>query len=430
MILAIGFTISWFALRHTVLSNPAKSLGSNWKPGIQDAVFLQYTRSVDRRFASLLRDYVYRFDVNNQYLPSLSSSDLRYIRNFFFAFRGYAFEKGELLDYFGRFLWYRPSSSVTGGTEALSEREKQIVTTIMLAESGEFHPSIGSFEPRDASKWEITDLIPVESDFMLLISPRTVAESMKDSDLIRRYKEMTKTDPFKISESVLSNFGLSLQAIPVAAVFLISKENGSAPSVGYIFRYTTIDKNPFSVFASKPDYAHEVRGRVIEYYVDRKGYAMFHQDPWLAFGTDDRAIAAIDNTLAKGNNILTNREVGRYISARKQLPLCFFVLNPRNLFAVMPAAVAASQQIFAELHLNKEIDFLMTLDYPSGRAMTDTLSRIAALREMSLPLADSVVQGLAFQFQIFDMVGLLQSEGDLDFSIRPTKISIRYRDEF
>ena len=429
LVLAVGFIISWFGVRHTVLSNPTKSLGGDWKCGLRDVVFLQYTRSVDRRLASLLRDYVYRYDANNQYLPSLSSSDLLYIRNFFFAFRGYAFEKGELLDYFGRFLWYRPSSSVSGGTDALSDREREIVTTILLAESGELDQSTGSFRPGEVTKWEITDFIPAESDCVLLMFPRAITVSLRDSDLMRAYTEITKTDPFSYSENVLSNFGLSLQSITEATVFLVSNENGSPPSVGYILRYSSIDADPFSVFASKPDFAREVRGQAIEYHVDRNGYAMFHRDPWLVFGTDERAMASLDGSLARGSNILTNREVGRYVSARKQLPLCFFVLNPRNLFAVMPAAVAASQQIFTELHLNKGIDFLISLDYPSGRAMTDTLSRIATSRKMSLPLADSVVQGLSFQFQVFDMVGLLQSEGNLDISIRPTRISIRFRDE-
>lgn len=64
-----------------------------------------------------------------------SADDLRVIRNYFFAVRGYPFRDEKLRQFYGRFFWYRPNESVTLESVRLSSAEADFVRRIAALEA-------------------------------------------------------------------------------------------------------------------------------------------------------------------------------------------------------------------------------------------------------------------------------------------------------
>ena len=60
------------------------------------------------------------------YLDRLSAYEKRTIINTMFALRGYEFKTTEWINYFSRFLWYKPNSEVINSAEILDEYQRRL----------------------------------------------------------------------------------------------------------------------------------------------------------------------------------------------------------------------------------------------------------------------------------------------------------------
>ncbi len=67
-------------------------------------------------------------------LKEMSAKDLRLLRNYFFAVRGYEFKSEDLLKFYSQFFWYRPVKGLTVDGIKLSAAEEEFVKTISDAE--------------------------------------------------------------------------------------------------------------------------------------------------------------------------------------------------------------------------------------------------------------------------------------------------------
>jgi hypothetical protein len=61
-----------------------------------------------------------------EYINRLSAYDKRVIANTMFAIHGYEFKTAEWINYFSKFLWYKPKSEVINSVEILDEYQKKL----------------------------------------------------------------------------------------------------------------------------------------------------------------------------------------------------------------------------------------------------------------------------------------------------------------
>lgn len=98
-------------------------------PGL---VFLTYNRLTAPHLAELIDLYA----VRDLPLDQTSSSDLRILRNLYFAIEGYAFTSEDLRELFDGLIWYRPYRSFPNDINALPpsyQREVQAIIDIERA---------------------------------------------------------------------------------------------------------------------------------------------------------------------------------------------------------------------------------------------------------------------------------------------------------
>ncbi len=67
-------------------------------------------------------------------LKELSANDLRILRNYFFAVRGYEFKSDDLMSFYSQFFWYRPLNGLMVGEIKLSAAEEEFLRTVSKAE--------------------------------------------------------------------------------------------------------------------------------------------------------------------------------------------------------------------------------------------------------------------------------------------------------
>ncbi len=67
-------------------------------------------------------------------LAELSAGDLRIIRNYFFAVRGYDFQSDDLKNFYGQFFWYKPDPDLKLEYIDLSDAEDAFVRKVVAAE--------------------------------------------------------------------------------------------------------------------------------------------------------------------------------------------------------------------------------------------------------------------------------------------------------
>lgn len=69
-------------------------------------------------------------------LKDLSAAELRVLRNYGFALRGYEFKDETLKKFYSRFFWYKPDPSVKAVDVDLTEAEKEFIKKIETADNG------------------------------------------------------------------------------------------------------------------------------------------------------------------------------------------------------------------------------------------------------------------------------------------------------
>ncbi len=67
-------------------------------------------------------------------LAELSPLQLRYIRNYFFAVRGYDFKDKQIKNFYSQFFWYKPDKKLKPENINLSEGEKQFIAKVLKVE--------------------------------------------------------------------------------------------------------------------------------------------------------------------------------------------------------------------------------------------------------------------------------------------------------
>lgn len=68
-------------------------------------------------------------------LAELSDKELKYVRNYFYAVRGFDFQDKELRDFYSQFFWYKPDKTLKAEDVKLSAAEKVFLDKIRIVES-------------------------------------------------------------------------------------------------------------------------------------------------------------------------------------------------------------------------------------------------------------------------------------------------------
>ena len=96
-------------------------------PGV---VFLAYNRAASPHLGELIDLYV----VRDLPLEQTSSTDLRILRNLYFAVEGYSFDSEDLQNLFEDLIWYKPAHSFPNDINALPDSYRLEVEAIMAVE--------------------------------------------------------------------------------------------------------------------------------------------------------------------------------------------------------------------------------------------------------------------------------------------------------
>ena len=83
-----------------------------------------------------VRPFAYQSEEN---LAELSKNDLRIIRNFPYAVRGYDFKSPALKDFYTQFFWYKPDAAVSPDSFNLSEAEEAFIERVLNVEKRKFN---------------------------------------------------------------------------------------------------------------------------------------------------------------------------------------------------------------------------------------------------------------------------------------------------
>ena len=67
-------------------------------------------------------------------LVKLSARELKIVRNYFFAVRGYGFKTKMLRDFYSQFFWYKPDSDLDLDIIELSRRERDFIDKVIEVE--------------------------------------------------------------------------------------------------------------------------------------------------------------------------------------------------------------------------------------------------------------------------------------------------------
>ena len=67
-------------------------------------------------------------------LKELSKKELKMMRNFGFALRGYEFKSADLKAFYSKFFWYKPDASLKAEDIELSEAEKAFIEKVRSVE--------------------------------------------------------------------------------------------------------------------------------------------------------------------------------------------------------------------------------------------------------------------------------------------------------
>ena len=68
-------------------------------------------------------------------LAGLSDKELKYVRNYFYAVRGYAFKDAETKNFYSQFFWYKPNPTLKISDIKLSRKEDLFLTKVKLVET-------------------------------------------------------------------------------------------------------------------------------------------------------------------------------------------------------------------------------------------------------------------------------------------------------
>jgi hypothetical protein len=74
-------------------------------------------------------------EIEDDAFDGLTATELKRLRNYYFAVRGVPFQDPEIRSFFERFFWYKPNAKVKAGTALLSRTEKMVVARIAARES-------------------------------------------------------------------------------------------------------------------------------------------------------------------------------------------------------------------------------------------------------------------------------------------------------
>ncbi len=138
-----------------ITNNPEKFVASNWTRKISTNIFIKITQKVDPEYSRLLNDFVLNYKTNINRLNELNKSELKILRNTFFAVRGYVFTDRELLDFYKRFPWYHTNEESKGDMQELNDYEKELLKIILDLEN-----SVSGIQSREDESIITNNLIP------------------------------------------------------------------------------------------------------------------------------------------------------------------------------------------------------------------------------------------------------------------------------
>lgn len=73
--------------------------------------------------------------VEEKDLAELSAKELKYVRNYFYAVRGYEFKDEEVRKFYSQFFWYKPDAGLKAGEMKLSAEEDAFLAKVKKAEA-------------------------------------------------------------------------------------------------------------------------------------------------------------------------------------------------------------------------------------------------------------------------------------------------------
>jgi hypothetical protein len=73
--------------------------------------------------------------ITEEDLAALNARQLKYLRNYFFAVRGLAFQDEEVKKFYGQFFWYKPDAALKAGEMKLSKSEREFVAKVRKIEN-------------------------------------------------------------------------------------------------------------------------------------------------------------------------------------------------------------------------------------------------------------------------------------------------------
>ena len=111
------------------------------EPDADELRVMRVTLDLDVKFIKWARDGIAEAQVSNPpdeivwYLEQASPEELRRFRNAFFALNNYQFKSEDLTDFFSRYNWYKPESSVKANTALLSDDQRRLLELIKKYEN-------------------------------------------------------------------------------------------------------------------------------------------------------------------------------------------------------------------------------------------------------------------------------------------------------
>lgn len=81
-----------------------------------------------------MMDYFMPWGIEEEDLQKLDKSQLRLLRNYYFARHGYVFQSADLREFFDQFSWYLPDPSVAADESILTEHEREMLHLVQAEE--------------------------------------------------------------------------------------------------------------------------------------------------------------------------------------------------------------------------------------------------------------------------------------------------------
>ena len=338
-VVLVGLGSAYFVVRLQVLANPSRALGGDWRKGVAETVFLQYTAARDNRLGALVGEYVYKFDTNRVALSRLDDTDVLLLRNFFFAVRGYQFVRPDLYDYFSQFAWYHPRAAVSGDMASLSLREQQILSAILQIPMSN-STSVTAVPRKTILPETLLGAIPVKSTAFIYWNA-------SDLPFDRRLVELGKmASPYITDNSIrqVADLFTAIGSTPAdlreAAFFVLNPAHSDAPlAFNSVLRLRKMSDHELIRSIGKEPATGHYRGRT--YWLFNGSVPLAHWDDMFLVATSENSLRQIVDTLEGAPNITTSAMDAAWI--RKE--------NMSGVLASFSSDVASSLQFgLVEVH--------------------------------------------------------------------------------